>query len=149
MSVPCYAQPALVVLLTSMLAACDSEDEQVVERSALPPEVQSTLAREGASATIRQVTMETDDGVTYYEAETVANGHTRDVLIDSGGVVVEIEEEVSLESLPTVIRTKITDAAGNRRINRAESMTKDGRIVGYEIDVGRGLRRDEIEITVD
>ena len=32
------------------------------------------------------------------------NGHSRDVLMDTGGVIVEIEEQIAMDTLPTDVQ---------------------------------------------
>jgi hypothetical protein len=57
------------------------------------------------------------------------NGHSKDVLIDTRGNVVEVEEEVAVESLPIAVRDGLQAKAGNGRLGKVESRTKRGRLV--------------------
>ena len=43
-------------------------------------------------------------GRTFYEAELTVNGHSKDVLMDKNGVVVEEVEWISIESLLPAVR---------------------------------------------
>jgi hypothetical protein len=67
----------------------------------LPPAVQKTVAVVSKGATIKGFSQEVENGQTLYEAEMSVNGHSKDVNMDSSGGVVEVEEQVEMDSLPT------------------------------------------------
>ena len=58
----------------------------------------------------------TENGETNDEVELKVNGHNKDVLIDPNGVVVEIEEQVTLASLPPAVKPTIVQSAGTGKI---------------------------------
>ncbi len=72
------------------------EQEKKIQRSALPPAVEKTVVEQSKGSTIRGSSQEKENGQTYYEAELMVNGHTKDVLVDVTGSVVEVEEQVSM-----------------------------------------------------
>src|SRR4029077_9618292 len=78
----------------SVLAA-----EKKIKRSDLPPAVENTVAAQGVDATIRGFSEEQENGHTFYEAEMTVDGHRRDVLMDAGGVIVDVEEQIAMDSL--------------------------------------------------
>jgi hypothetical protein len=77
------------------------------------------------------------------------NGHNKDVLIDSTGAVVEIEEQVALGSLPPAVKAQIEKQAGRGKIVMVESLTRKGAFVGYEAHVKNGKKRLEIKVGPD
>jgi hypothetical protein len=95
------------------LAIPTAAAERKIERSALPAAVKRTVDVETRGALIRGFSQETEGGNTYYEVETIAGGQHKDILIDSQGTVVEIEQEVSTDSLSAEVRTGLLDN-GNR-----------------------------------
>ena len=121
------------------------EKEHKIERSALPPAVERTVTEQSQGATIRGFSEEREKGVTFYEVELVVGGHGKDMLIDANGKVVEVEEEVALESVPADVRKDLEAKAKGDPITKVESLSKDGRIVAYEAAVG-GARKREIEV---
>jgi|SRR5882672_193951 len=121
------------------------EDEHKIERSALPPAVERTVTEQSQGAKIRGFSEESENGVTYYEVELVVGDHGKDVLIDANGKVVEIEEEVALDAVPADARKELETKAKGDRIAKVEALSKDGRVVAYEAEVGRGARKREIE----
>src|SRR6267154_6783304 len=96
-----------VALATSglLFAGFASAQEKKIKRSDLPPAVEKTVAAQSAGATIRGFSTEKEKGQTFYEAEMVVNGHSKDVLIAADGTVVEVEEQVTLDSLPADVKT--------------------------------------------
>jgi hypothetical protein len=92
------ALPALLV------ASGVSAAEKRVKMERLPPAVQKTVQEQSKGGTIRGLAEEIEGGKTFYEAELKINGHNKDLLIDPNGAVVEVEEEVALDSLSAAVR---------------------------------------------
>ncbi len=123
--------------------------EKRVEMKDLPAAVQQTVRQESQGATLVGLSEEVENGKTYYEAELKVRGHGKDVLIDSSGKVVEVEEEVTLSSLPAAVRTQIKKSVGEAKILKLESITRDGKLAGYEATVEMNGRRSEISMGPD
>ena len=65
------------------------------------------------------------------------------------GNIVEIEEEVALESVPPAVKEALLEAAGSGKIVRVESLSKNGRLVAYEAVVRAGNKQHEIQVGPD
>jgi len=120
--------------------------ERRIRREQLPPEVEKTVARESAGATIKGFATEVEHGRKLYEASLIVNGHTKDILIDGHGNVVEIEEQVTLDSLPAAVQDALQKKAGSGSITVIEKLTKNNQLVAYEAQVRHGKRRSEIQV---
>ncbi len=125
------------------------ENEKPIARAQLPAPVQRTVASVSQGATIKGFVEETEDGKTAYEVEMSINGHTRDVLISPTGEVLEVEEQVVLDSLPPAVKAGLLAAAGSGRITVVESLTKGGKLVAYEAHVTTNGRRSEVQVGPD
>jgi hypothetical protein len=125
------------------------EREKKLKRSDLPAAVQKTVDQESHGATIRGYSSETDNGQLVYEIEMRVHGHNRDVLVAGDGSVLEIEEQVALDSLPAPVRDGLRQLAGRGRITEVESLTKHGTLVAYEAQVRTGTKRSEIQVGPD
>jgi uncharacterized membrane protein YkoI len=125
------------------------EHEKKVKRSDLPAAVQKTVDQESQGATIRGYSSETDNGQVEYEVALRVHGHNKDVSIAPDGSVLEIEEEVALDSLPAPVRDGLKQLAGRGRITKVESLTKHGAIVAYEAQVRTGTKRSEVQVGPD
>ena len=125
------------------------EKERKLKRSELPTAVQKTVDQESQGATIRGYSSETDNGQLEYEVAMTVRGHNRDVTIAADGAVVEIEEEIALDSLPAPVRTGLLHLAGSGKILNVETLTKRGALVAYEAHVRTGAKRSEIQVGPD
>ena len=54
-----------------------------------------------------------------------------------------------MESLPPAVRATLTKAAGKRQILIVESVTRAGKLEGYEAQVGTPKSQSEIKISPD
>ncbi len=127
-------------------AARAQETEKKISRAQLPPAVEKTVARESQGAKIKGFASETEHGQQFYEASLIFNGHTKDILMDPRGNVVEVEEQVTMDSLPANVQDAIKKLAGSGTITVIESLTKTGQLVAYEAHVKHGRKRSEIQV---
>ena len=139
---------ALATLIAATVANAE-EQEKKIQRSDLPPAVEQTVAAQSRGATIKGFSQEKKNGQTYYEAEMTVHGHTKDVLIDPNGNVVEVEEQVALDSLPTAVKDGLQAKAGKGKIVKVESLTKHDKLVAYEAKVQTAGKRSEIQVGPD
>lgn len=133
---------ATVLLIISAANAADKK----VTKAQLPAPVQKTVDEQTKGAIVLGFAIEEEKGKTFYEAEIKVNGHTKDLLIDGSGKVVEVEEEVTLDSLPQEVQNSLKKAAGERKLGKVESLTKDGKLVGYEAVVRKGSKKFEVQV---
>lgn len=141
----------MVVLVALLLPAfaLAQEQEKKIQRSALPPAVEKTVVEQCKGATIKGFSEEKESGRTFYEAELTVNGHSKDVLMDQNGSVVEVEEWISMESLPPAVRTGLQAKAGDGKIVKVETLTKKGQLVAYEAKVMSNGKKSEIQVGPD
>ena len=90
-----------------------------------------------------------EKGQTFYEAEMTVNGHSKDVLIAADGTVVEVEEQVALDSLPADVKTGLQAKAGKGKILKVESLTKKDKLVAYEAQVETNGKKSEVQVGPD
>ncbi|PWT90617.1 MAG: hypothetical protein C5B55_09470 [Blastocatellia bacterium] len=134
---------ALIVLIA---AATAYAQERKLTRNQLPPAVEKTVAAESQSATIKGFATEVEKGTRLYEVEMIVNGHSKDISMDKNGNIVEVEEEVTMDSLSDAVQDAIKKAAGKGTIGKIESLTKNGKLVAYEAHMASGKKRWEIQV---
>ena len=140
----------LIIIVASMFPATSAvSQEKKIDRSQLPPAVEAAVAAQSQGATVRGFSEEKEKGQTYYEAELMVGGRSKDVLMDAQGNVVEIEEQVAIESLPAAVRDGLRAKAGKGKLMKVESITKQGKLVAYEAKVLTGKKRSEIQVGPD
>ena len=97
----------------------------------LPAAVQKTVEEQTKGAEIKNISKETEKGVTEYEVETMVNGKHRDFNVDTKGGLVVVEEETAIESLPAAAKAAIEKKVGAGKLGMVETATK-GTSVSYE-----------------
>jgi len=130
-------------------AVLAQETERPARMKDLPQVVQSTVREQSRGAVVRGLSIETEKGQTFYEASLKIKGRIRDVLIDADGNVVEIEDQITLASIPPAAKAEIVKQAGKGRILTVESITKNNAIVAYEAHVKTAGKISEIKVDPD
>lgn len=137
------AQPALLAaaLLAIGLAA---HAESKIPCSAVPAAVLAQAKTEGQGAIIRSCVKEKENGKLTYEVETLKGHKSRDMIFDPSGNLVEVEQEVTGESLPAAVSGAMAQAANGGKIGKIESVTRHGAIASYETTITRNGKRNEV-----
>jgi hypothetical protein len=120
--------------------------EKKLERKDLPAAVRTAVDRECGGATVKGFSTERENGIRTYEAEMMVDGHSKDISMDAAGNVLEVEEQVTFDSLPASVRTSLTNLAGSGKITKVESLTKKGKLVAYEAAVKSGTKHREFQV---
>jgi hypothetical protein len=139
---------AATAVLFSVFAIAQDQEKKI-QRSDLPAPVEKAVVVQSKGATIRGFSQEKENGHLYYEAELMVNGHTKDVLVEANGSVVEIEEQVSTESLPADVRQGLQDKAGKGKLVKVETLTKKDKLVAYEAKVLTNGKTSEVQVGPD
>ncbi len=132
-----------------LLAGTASAQEKKIKRSDLPPAVEKTVAAQSAGATTRGFSTEKEKGQTLYEVEMTVNGHSKDISIAPDGAIVEIEEQVALDSLSPEVKAGLQAKAGKGKILKVESLTKKDKLVAYEAQVDTNGKKSEVQVGPD
>jgi uncharacterized membrane protein YkoI len=98
--------------------------EAKVQLKNLPAAVRATVEAETKNATIKGLSKETEKGKTVYELESLVNGRTRDLMIDSAGKVYVVEEQLDADKAPPPVRSAL-EAKGT--IVVLESVLENGK----------------------
>ena len=138
-----------VFVSTLLFATIAIAQEKKINRSDLPAAVEKTVAAQSQGATVRGFSREKEKGQTFYEAQLMISGHSKDVLMDASGAVVEVEEQVEIGSLPTAVNEGLQAKAGAGKLLKVESITKHGKLVAYEAQIMTGAKRSEVQVGAD
>ncbi len=142
---------SFVICLLTLSSAVATAQEKKIKREQLPPAVEKTVEAESRGATIKGFSTEIEDGKRLYEVELMIKSHSKDISINEQGMVVEIEEEVAVNSLPAEVKEGLTQAAGRGTLGKVESLTKQGKLVAYEaiVRTSPGAKGHEIQVGPD
>lgn len=133
----------VIVLASSSVVVAQ---EKKIKREQLPPAVEKTVAEQSKGATINGFATEIEKGRRLYEVELTVDGRGKDISMNRNGRIVEVEEEVAIDSLPTAVQEGLRKSAGAGTIGKIESLTKNGKLVAYEAHVKTGTKRSEIQV---
>ena len=143
-----WKRASLVLIALATVPVAEGQEKKI-NRADLPPAVQKTVAAVSKGATIKGFSQDVENGQTLYEAEMSVNGHSKDVNIKSSGAVVEVEEQVEMDSLPAVVKEGLQTKAGIGKIIKVESITKHDKLVAYEAQVRTDGKKSEIQVGPD
>ncbi len=135
-----------VVAIVTGLVPFMGVSETKIQRSQLPAPVEATVKTQSQGAEVTGFTKEKEKGQLFYEVSLLSSGHTKDVQMDPQGNVTEIEEQVSLDTLPANVKAGLQSKAGAGHITKVESLTKQKRLVAYEAQVETGSRHSEVQV---
>lgn len=139
-----FLQVAVVIATATFAAA----SEKPVKMSDLPSNVRQAIERVTKGATVRGLSKETERGKTYYEAETIVNGRHRDLLFDEAGNTAEIEEQISLDSIPAPAKRAIEQHAAGGKVLKVEAVTA-GKRTNYEAEIQKAGKKSELKVSAD
>ena len=141
-----------IMFLLSSLALCAAvaaeKGETRVALKDLPPAVQKTVAEQTRNAKVIGISKEEENGKAVFEVETKVNGKGRDMLIDSAGAVVEVEQEIDMAALPNAARGALLKLSEGGKITKVEALTKGGKTT-YEAAIKKNGKTTEATVTAE
>jgi hypothetical protein len=137
-----------IVISIALLACSAIAAEKPVKMKDLPAPVQKAVQEQIKDAQLRGLSRETENGKVFYEAETMVNGKSRDILMDANGAVVEVEEETTLDNVPAPVKATLEKSAQSAKILKVETVTK-GSVVSYEAVVTKNGKKSEVVVAAD
>jgi uncharacterized membrane protein YkoI len=147
--ISCTARTCFGFVGAFVLAAIATAQERQIQRSALPQAVERTLSLESQGAAIHGITVEKSNGKMYYEAELRVDGHSKDILMNADGLVVEVEEEVAMDSLPAAVNDELRARAKNGKVVKVEAISKKDKLVAYEAQIMMDGKTSEVQLRPD
>jgi uncharacterized membrane protein YkoI len=139
-----------IAFVTLILAAdCLAIADTKISFTTLPAAVQAAAKSQTNGAEIVGASKEVESGHTVYEVETRPNGKSRDLSFDADGKLLQVEEQVELDSIPVAAKAAIQKRAAGGTIRKVESTTA-GNTVSYEASiVTKSGKRTEIAVNAD
>lgn len=132
------------LLLSSIAFAEDTEKK--IKLKDMPAAVQAAVKEHSKGATIKGLAKEVENGKTMYEVELkTAAGTSKDLILDSDGKVISVEEQTTLAAIPAAARAAIEKAVGNGKISIVETVTTKGTTF-YEAQYKAAGKTAEIKV---
>jgi uncharacterized membrane protein YkoI len=112
----------------------------------LPATVREAVQAQTKDSTIRAISVEKKNGITFYEVETTTRtGVQRDLLFSADGALSETEQLLATKEWP---RPVVDAMRKEGRIKSIERLVKGSEIT-YEVTVAKNGREREIEVRAD
>ena len=118
-------------------AGADAAGKKKLPKHDLPAAVVSAFEKAYPKAVIKGIDKEKENGVTYYELETMDGKIARDFLYATDGTVFEMEETISATEIPELVVKTLRTSYADYKIVKAEKVTK-GAEVSYELALKKG-----------
>ncbi|MDP4114590.1 MAG: PepSY-like domain-containing protein [Bacteroidota bacterium] len=140
-----YFLLAIVILFSCSSVMLNAQETKKGKKKNIPQVVLDSFNKSYPKAIIRGTDIEKEDGKTFYEIESLDGKVKRDLLFLPDGKIAEIEETISPNDLPAVIKNSITSAMPKAKILKAEMITKND-VISYELIVKDGKFKKEIAL---
>ena len=101
--------------------------EKKISQKDLPNAVVKSFQAKYPKAEIKGTAVEKENGHTYYEIESMDGTQKRDLLYTKDGKVAEIEEGISLENIPSKIKSSVMKKYPEGKIKNAEKVTSNSK----------------------
>ncbi len=126
----------ILVLVLLLLAGGSPSlaQEKKLRIKDLPSAVKSAFRQAYPKAKITGAGSEKEKGTIYYEIESLEGRTKRDLLYTATGQIVEVEEAVSMDDVPAVVKTTLEKEFPKPVISKSERVIKGG-ILRYEFQV--------------
>ena len=120
-----------ICLLVVGTAHAESADETL---KALPAPVQKTIRAEKQDRTLVKIETKAKDGHARYKVVmTTANGMQKRLVVDAGGALLRVKNDVALDTLPAAVRSAVDANTKGAKFVRSTKVTHDGKIE-YEVE---------------
>jgi uncharacterized membrane protein YkoI len=153
--ITCFAIAALTVAATGQERKAGAAPKKAaaparkLELKDLPPAVQKTIRDELKGAEIRAIGKETEHGVAQYEVETMLNGKHRDFDVDTKGMLLVVEEETTIDSIPAAARAAILKKAAGGKLGMVELFQRGGGTMYEAGYIDKNGKRHEVLVKAD
>ena len=115
----------------------------------LPAAVQAAAKAELNGAEIVGAGKEVEKGQTTYEVETQKEGKSRDLSFDSSGKLLEVEQEIDLDSIPAPAKAALQKKASGGTIKKIESVTAGDKVSYEAVVTAKNGKHTEIAVNPD
>lgn len=145
MKIQFWITVVLVTLLVAFGQANASEED--VSKHQVPKAILEAFEKAHPNAQEVEFEKKMVGGKTAYEVEYMENGREYEILYDSDGVILQIEETLDVKALPEPIAQAISKAYPKATIEDAEKVMKpDGTVVVYEVEIKAEGKKLELEL---
>lgn len=126
-------------------AAADDEQERKIVEKDVPPAALAALKKLANGAALTEFSEEKEHGRTYYEGSWKGKHGNVDALVTPAGDLVELEERIPAEAVPSAVLEAAKSAAGSGASLHFERKT----VTLYEVKYRAGQKSHELLLGPD
>src|SRR5262245_61680598 len=135
--------PVMFALVGALSAAAS------LQLKDLPAAVQKTVQENLKGGQIKNIAKEVEKGVTQYEVESILNGKHRDFNVDVKGVLVAMEEEVDIDSIPAAAKAGILKRVATGKLGMVETLTRGSETVYEATFTTKAGKKSSVAVKAD
>lgn len=144
----CVAIVALVICAPAQEKKAAAPGKKL-EVKDLPPAVQKTVQNESKGAEIKNISKETEHGVAQYEVETMLGDKHRDFNVNTKGVLLLVEEETTIDSVPAAAKAAILKKVADGKLSKVELFKRGGETMYEAGYTSKGGKKHEVLAKAD
>lgn len=129
--------------------ATEAQERRKISRKEVPAPIQQAFQKTFPGVSIKQAEIEEKDGKLIYHLAGKRNGTEVELVYAMEIMLIEQQEDIAINDLPAVIAAAIKTAHPNATITETEKITKNGTLLGYEVEIKDGNENLELRITPD
>ena len=139
---------AALVLTGVFILQTTTAQEKEIKRKDVPTAVLAAFAKTYPNAKAKEFSMETENGKTIYEIESVEGKTNRDLSYTEEGALVVIEETIGMDALPQPVQAALKKDFAKSAITRCEKVT-EGPSTTFEVAMKSGKKKSEVVFNAD
>ena len=142
-----WVVPAGVLILTVVLNGCMmfSKEVKLVD---VPSPAQAVIQSHTSGGTIDKITCKKEEEKHYYKVEYKKDDRKSELKVDDDGRVLEKEEALMMEELPSVVKETVKIESAGAKIKELVLETEEGKTF-YEVEFEKDGKEYEVKILED
>ena len=137
---------ALIFLATSLNGCALFSKE--VKFEDIPSPAQAVIQSHTSGSIIEKITCEKEEGKHFYKVEYKKDGREFELQVDDDGKVLETEEILAMEDLPSAVLETVKAESAGGEIKELALETEDGKTF-YEVEFEKDGKEHEVKIAED
>ena len=131
---PRKALAPLAIFLCALLSGFAlAQEKGQLKLADLPPAAQSTIKEQTGSGALHNLWVGKNQGEKVFGAVIIVDGKRKEVVVNADGKIVDLQQEVTVESLPAPMRKALTEQPRGAKILNISRETENS-VVKYELE---------------
>lgn len=137
----------LLIALVALGQETEAQEKRKISRRQVPLPLQEAFQKRFPGASLKQAEVEEKEGKLIYSLEGKHKGIEVEIVYAVEIQLIEQQEDIPLSDLPAIVSAAIKTAHPNATVTEAEKITKDGILLGYEVELKDGSDSLELRLS--